>query len=633
VKLLKKELKIKNRKNSKNSEDDFKDDNKEMDEWLEPNPLPISKKKFITIIEKYTLIVYLLTACLINFIIETISRHSFVEAYNYFSNSKDVFLYNSFIIFVTLTLSYLVRNRLFTSMVISGIWVIGGVANGVVLSFRTTPFTGTDLKFIKYAAEITTKYVSIDQMILAALLVIAFICAFIYLGRRGPRFKGKMRYKRNITFIILLFISILPITKWCVNEKILSTYFGNITIAYEDYGFPYCFWCTVLAKGIDCPNNYGESKVRSIVNRDGEDSYNKEKTPNIIIVQLESFFDPKLIKDLKFSEDPIPNFKKLQQNYSSGYVTVPVVGAGTVNTEFEVLTGMSLRYFGPGEYPYKTVLLDNVCESIAYDLKNIGYSTHAIHNNVASFYGRDTVFSMLGFDTFTPQENMNITEYTPLGWAKDAILKDTIMDTLDSTEEKDFVYTITVQSHGGYPSEQILENPKITVSGANDDVNNSTIEYYVNQINEVDQFIGNLVDELSNREEDTVLVLFGDHLPSLGLEADDLYNGSIFQTEYVIWDNMDLKTKDNNIKAYQLASIALDKIDMNVGTLMKFHQERKGTKNYYSDLETLQYDMLYGKKYVYGGLDKYVKVDMQMGIKDIVAPSASFGLPSSVTIK
>ena len=69
---------------------------------------------------------------------------------------------------------------------------------------------------------------------------------------------------------------------------------------------------------------------------------------------LESFVDPSDVKFLQTSEDPVPNFHNLLNNYSSGYLKVPVVGAGTANTEFEVLTGMSMQYFGTGEYPYKT---------------------------------------------------------------------------------------------------------------------------------------------------------------------------------------------------------------------------------------------------------------------------------------
>lgn len=581
------------------------------------------KAKIVRTGDKFSLFFYIIAALLLNFTIEAISRHSFVEAFDYFSQSRDVFLYNSYLIFVTLTLSYLVRRRLFASMIIGGVWLVGGIANGAVLSYRTTPFTGTDMKLIKSATDLMTKYMSPDQMILTAIVAGLIVFGFVFAAVKGPRFRGKIRYRRSIAFIIIMFASIVPVTKWCVNARTLSTYFGNIAIAYEDYGFPYCFWSTVIAKGISCPNEYGESEIKSIIARDGEDSYNAEETPNIIIVQLESFFDPTLVKDLKFSEDPIPNFRNLEENYSSGYITVPSVGAGTANTEFEVITGMSLRYFGPGEYPYKTIMKEMVCESVAYDLKDIGYATHAIHNNEASFYGRRTVFSRLGFDTFTSEEMLNITGMTPLGWAEDAVLKDAIVDCLESTEQQDFVYTITVQSHGGYPSEQILEDPRIQVSGLSDEAKKNAIEYYANQLYEVDQFIGALVEELSAYDEDVVLVLFGDHLPTLGLEARNLANRSLYQTEYVIWNNMGLKNKDKNIKSYQLAAEALDKAGIHVGTLMKFHQERSGTKDYWVDLESLQYDMLYGEQYVYDGESPYKKVSLQMGVKDSTISSAT----------
>ena len=127
---------------------------------------------------------------------------------------------------------------------------------------------------------------------------------------------------------------------------------------------------------------------------------------------------PKEVEFLEMSEDPIPNFRALMQKYSSGYYKVPSVGAGTANTEFETITGMNLRDFGPGEYPYKTILQKTTCESMAYVLKELGYGTHAIHNNTASFYDRRAVFSKPGFDTFPSREMMDIKEMTPNGWPK-----------------------------------------------------------------------------------------------------------------------------------------------------------------------------------------------------------------------
>ena len=140
------------------------------------------------------------------------------------------------------------------------------------------------------------------------------------------------------------------------------------------------------------------------------------------MVQLESFIDPNRLEGFTYSENPVPVFTELKENYTSGYLSVPAIGAGTANTEFEVLTGMSLDYFGPGEYPYKTILQQSTCESIAYNLKELGLGTHVIHNNTGTFYDRHLVFPNLGFDSFTSLEYMNHVDKNPLGWAKDTIL-------------------------------------------------------------------------------------------------------------------------------------------------------------------------------------------------------------------
>ena len=112
---------------------------------------------------------------------------------------------------------------------------------------------------------------------------------------------------------------------------------------------------------------------------------------------------------------------------------MPCFGAGTANTEFEVQTGMNMDDFGPGEYPYKTVLQSKVCESMAYDLKEKGYATHALHDNDGTFYDRYKVFSHLGYEDFTSIEYMDNIEMTPMGWAKDKILTGEIGKILDST--------------------------------------------------------------------------------------------------------------------------------------------------------------------------------------------------------
>ncbi len=111
---------------------------------------------------------------------------------------------------------------------------------------------------------------------------------------------------------------------------------------------------------------------------------------------------------------------------------------------------MNLDFFGPGEYPYKTVLQKTACESMAFTMKELGYRTHAIHNNEATFYDRHKVFAQLGFETFTPIEYMYEVVKNPMGWCRDRVLADEILDTLELSDEQAFIYAISVQGHGKY---------------------------------------------------------------------------------------------------------------------------------------------------------------------------------------
>lgn len=588
---------------------------------------------------KHLFLKFLFAPLIINFIIEFFSRGNLIDTLEYMLKCPLVFFYNSLIIFSTLSIVLLFKRRKFFFSLITAIWIGFGVTNGIILSNRVTPFTATDLTLAQFGLGIISKYLSKFMMAFIIALLILLILSFIFLFFKEAKLNKKINYKKNILIVASIWTILFASTKLALSANIISSYFGNIAFAYLDYGFPYCFSNTLLNTGIDKPNDYSLEKIESIsslissnkltnnipkednillaTTEGGLNQDIQEKTPNIIMVQLESFFDPELVNFLNFSQDPIPNFRYLMENFSSGYLTVPSVGAGTANTEFEVLSGMSLKFFGPGEYPYKTILKESTAESINYDLKELGYSSHAIHNNKGTFYNRNFVFSQLGFDTFTSLEYMNVEEFNIKDWAKDYYLTDEILKSLNSTDCSDFIYTISVQSHGDYPKEKVLESPLITVDGLSDEGTTNSFNYYINQLYEVDQFIGDLVQALSERDEKTVLVLFGDHLPTLGFKDEDLYNGSIFQTQYVIWDNFGLEKDDKNLTSYQLTSSVLNKLNIDNGVLNKFHNQFKDSEDYLADLKLLQYDMLYGQKYIYGGKNPFTATDLKMGTYDI----------------
>ena len=544
-----------------------------------------------------------LLACVINFFIEVISRHSLFQAWNYMTGTPLVFLFNAFLIFATFMIVYLFKRRVFVRILLSVFWLFLGTCNGYLLLKRVTPFNAQDLKVLSDALELTSNYFNAFEIVMLSVGIVAVILWIISMWRRGGQYTGKMHRLLAVAGIAAGIMGYMGLTNVAIENRVISNYFGNIAFAYEDYGFPYCFAASLFNTGINQPSSYSEETMKEISN-DGalttsETSLPSEERPNIIFVQLESYFDPTEVEWLRFSEDPIPNLRKLYKEYSSGYFKVPSVGAGTANTEFEVLTGMSMRFFGPGEYPYKTYVKTHVLESAATALTSLGYGAEALHNNGGNFYSRAKVFNDMGFDHYTSKEFMNILKTTPKGWATDDILVPNIMESMDTTAGQDFVFTVSVQGHGDYPTEPTLENPEIKVTGVEDEGKRNAWEYYVNEVHEMDKFVAQLIEAVEARNEPSVVVFYGDHLPTLGLEAKDLKSKYLYNTNYVIWDNIGLQKKDGNIAAYQIMAEVFDRLDIHSGTIFNYHQQRNKTKHYLSDLELLQYDIMYGKQYAF----------------------------------
>lgn len=567
----------------------------------------------------WTLPICIFLCLIVYFIMEAFCQNGIGEAFSFLIHRPLVFLYNAAIVFLPLLLVFLCKRRIFGTTIILILWLLLAIANRIILNNRVTPFTYQDFALLRDELYMITLYLSPVQLVFLCIGLVALAAGLVLLFLKGPKHKGKISYKKVLLGIGGYLVGFAAVTALMIGFGRIETVFPNITISYLENGFPYSYWANTLNRGIHRPFGYSEEKVTALM-ADKEDTEPDEK-PNIIMLQLESFFDTTYVKDWTLSEDPIPNFRKLKENYSSGFLTVPGFGMGTVNTEFEVMTGMSVNFFGTGEYPYKTLLKNHTAESIAYNLLDLGYSTHAIHNNDATFYNRHKRFRYLGMETFTPIEFMNVTDYTPNGWAKDAVLTDEILKTLDSTSSPDYIYAISVQGHGTYPTEVIDPNQTISLTCSESEELRCGYEYYVNQTHEMDQFVGDLIAELEARDEKTILVMYGDHLPTFDLEDSDLVNNNIYQTEYVIWDNFGLEKEDKDLHTYQLSAEVGKRIGLSTGTLMYYHQNYQDSEDYLKNLKMLQYDMLYGNEYVYGGESPYQKVDTRYDVEDIFIQS------------
>ncbi len=546
---------------------------------------------------------------IITFILEIFSRRGLSEAVQFLAGEPLMFLYNVFIVLLTLSVCMLAPRRVFAVCVVSAVWLILGFVNFLVLSYRTTPLGMIDLLLAGNAIKLINVYLEPWQILLIVLGAAVVIAGGIWLWKRSPR--ERIRPFRalagTLSIACVLWIFSVSVT----SADALSESFGNLAVAYDDLGFAYCFSTSVIDRGVEKPEDYSPESVSGIC--DELKTSTKGARPNVIIVQLESFFDPARYSGIELDENPIPNYTKLRSECSTGYLSMPSIGAGTANSEFEVLTGMNMDHFGAGEYPYKTILGSETCESLAYDFGSIGYTSTAIHNHIRTFYGRDKVFENLGFDEFISVEDMGEVDRTPTGWATDEVLTGEIISALDASDGRDFIYTITVQAHGRYSNVGDEDETNLPSEEDGDADMAEAWAYYAEQLSGTDRFIGELISALRGRDEPTVVVFFGDHLPSLEIDESLLDDRDQFTTEYMIWSNIGLAKQSIDLQAYQLGAYVQSRLGLCLGPIPALHQRyfRSGSPDDYQHaLQTLEYDMLYGEKYIFDGSDGYIPTDL-----------------------
>ena len=579
-------------------------------------------------VHRRILLVNLILTLFLSLFMEYMERKSPEALLDFINDRTLIFLFNGLLIFLTLSLVLIMKKRIFGYTLLGGAWFLIGLVNGFVLNSRKTPFTAVDFTIVKSILPILSNYLNRWQIAGIILLIIMAVTGMVCLYLYSPEEKAYDPWA-GFLLILLCFLLMPIVVITGKNKGQMVRKFDNLIAGYKDYGVAYGFVITAMDTGIDRPIDYSAERIRRIETKVDRKIRKQEKAeagvivhrPNIIFIQLESFFDASTVKGLEISGDPMPRIRKIREEYTSGWLQVPVYGAGTINTEFEVISGMRIKDFGTGEYPYRSILHKRTCDSICYWLKDFPYESTAIHNNNASFYDRDLVFTNLGFDHFISIENMDATEKNEVGWARDAVLKHYILDTMKTTAKKDMIYAISVQGHGDYPSYP-QEDPEITVSSDSiDEERLNQYTYYISQTRDMDAFVGDLLDELENYPEEVMVIAYGDHLPGLDMEKEDLESGSKFRTPYFIWDNFGYNKKNRDqesgtIRSYQLASKVLGQVGIRQGCLNRFHQTMQDSKKYKEYLKLLEYDMLYGSNFVREGEKELNPTELTFSLHD-----------------
>lgn len=570
---------------------------------------------------RHQILLWLIGGLILTFATEIFLRGSVKEVVSWVKETPGVMLAN-YLLILMLTSIFFLAKRKYMVYFISFVVILGvSITTFFLMKVRGTPLTFSDLYSIGEAMEIADKYIN-PTIIIIGIVCIAFLvvfCVFLY------KLDGDTKRFKLINFVLVFVVSAVFFT------TVRSQQAKNIMV-YKRWDIPASYKCNGLTYSTveSClkyirtkPNDYSQSKIAKIKEKvdkaetNDNRKLNKNK-PNVLFVQLEAFMDPKTIKGVKYSEDPIPNFRKLTKLYTSGMANVPTTGGGTVRTEFEVMTGNNIDYLTPGEIPYSTILKSKYYNSVATTLSSQGYETHAVHNFQGNFYGRNNAYGKLGFGDFTSQEYMSGYELNERNWIKDKILTKYIKKALDSTEGSDLVYTVTVQGHSSYPTDAENYDFPIKVSGSLDQKILNQLYYYANQIKGTDDFIGDLVNMVDKMDEDTIVLFYSDHMPNLKLFTDDNFYLDKFKAPYAFYANYDIEKYDiDKIESYELSSLMFKEAGLKYGPMERFNTYMKNDNDFAKMQDLIEYDVLFGKSYYISDDEKPKKNKIKMGIDNV----------------
>ncbi len=237
--------------------------------------------------------------------------------------------------------------------------------------------------------------------------------------------------------------------------------------------------------------------------------------PDIVVVQSESFFDPAIMRGYEHS-DFTPNLRRLSAHGISGKLQVPTFGGGTIRTEFEVLTGLSLRYFDNLQFPYLQMNHKSL-PSLVRTLEANGYSTLALHGNDPSFWNRTAAFKAIGFERFLSKSGFPANAPDDGKYMTDSAMTDEILVQLKDSGPPQFIFAISLEAHGPYDIEpaHAAERDAIPIPAGIAGRDKVEMQTYLYHLKHADAELGRLVTRLAQRQRPSLVLFYGDHLPAL----------------------------------------------------------------------------------------------------------------------
>lgn len=394
------------------------------------------------------------------------------------------------------------------------------VGNYIKLLYHDTFFTWFDLLQVKEALLMGAEFMTAS---IAALLIAAAAAGIILLIRFRKRIaaflKPRFQVLPFLTAGILLVILVVGLFRddfkeldvyqrtW-ENEKVNVQCNGEIVSLLYNLR-------TVREAVMEKPEQYNEKYAKELKEQFAALQKEPEETnPDVIVILAESLFDLDGVEGMEFSED----IDETIDRYSDTTLISPRYGGYTSAVEFEVLTGLSLAFMPSALTPYTTYFNNTNDEfpCIVREFKDAGYQTTAVHPGMQGFYNRDVVYQSLGFDEFLSITDFepNVENTTLNGWMKDEALADKLVELLKNSQEPQFLFGITMESH--YVTMEKYEETEVKLeAGKLDEAEIHEVEQQAQSYYNTDKMIEKLIQYIEQTDTPTLLYVFGDHLPPI----------------------------------------------------------------------------------------------------------------------
>lgn len=477
-------------------------------------------------------------------------------------------------------------------LILNPIIYLLALTNHYVTAFRGTPFVPMDFYAIDTAATVAGGYdFSFNYQIVSATILFALLQVIAWKIKTPARKLWKKIILRGIAAALSLSVFINYYTSDVMADMGLSPDFFNQARGYQTLGVTMNFFMNTKYLSVKEPESYDANEIENIVYEVLEEteiqkSPPEKQRPNIICIMNETLADLNVLGDVKANKDYMPFLRSLKENTVKGNLYVPVIGAGTSNTEFEFLTGSSTAFVPSGSNVYTLFIKDKLA-SLTNTLKNQGYSATAFHPYLESNWNRINVYNHMGFDKYYGMESMFDSEiikaYTEgctfdelQNMFKEAYPEDDVLlrafvsdsydykEVIKMYEERNnntsfYIFNVTMQNHSpydkkwpGYEEEIYLVDEKGKARTDYPETNQ-----FLSLIYESDKAIQELINYFSAQEEPTIICMFGDHQPSIEdeyiaelLESESIYSLNIKQTQtryvtpFYIWANYDIEEKE-----------------------------------------------------------------------------------------